>query len=113
MAFAAVSPLNLLTVPTHFNLTFKLNAEPSVTMSDAVVIVQKALDAAGTSGSKADLARRWLFPEEADLEQKDEESRKTGRSIDWVDGNLNEEQKVNATAPNGPCFATDLFPSTA
>ena len=92
---ASESSVAGMTLPTHFNLTFKLNAEPSVTMFDAVVNIQRALDASTITSGMNDLARRWLFPEQTDLRERGNRT-SMGDEIKWVDEKLNEEQRVSS-----------------
>jgi len=97
-AFLSVSPSAGTILPTHFNLTFKLNATPSVTMFNSVVAVSKALEPewirqVEDAREKTELARRWLFPKHQDVSSEQNET--LGEPIQWVDENLNDEQKVN------------------
>jgi len=67
-------------------------------MFDSVVAVSKALEPdwirqVGDEREKMELARRWLFPKQDDISKEPSET--WGEPIQWVDENLNEEQKVS------------------
>lgn len=56
----------------------------------------------GGSLEQRSLAQSWLFPTESDyisdLPEHNEPARMPSQEVDWVDANLNDEQKVDSLA---------------
>ncbi|KAG6837047.1 hypothetical protein H0H93_015618 [Arthromyces matolae] len=83
-------------LPFLFNISFISNARPSFVMEAASATMGSALSASRSNN----LARRWLFPDPADLASYTSvhSVNRVFREQDWVDQGLNPEQRLAASS---------------
>lgn len=106
------------TLPNHFNLVFQPSPTPTLAQAAAVDHVGHQLATTGDEAAvyaaqrnpdedEQALARRWLFPREADLRGGSVAVAGSVGDQDWVDRSLNEEQQVRAHLSHGIAEASD------